>query len=96
MEVCFHIDVEKEYIFLCVKKWLTYSGKHELIPKLEFEYYVTESHKITKNGAKKASILHCLLEEKQFNQLSYDIYMERFHSFLQDTFVKVFRVKSIQ
>lgn len=94
MEAVFHIDVEKDYIFLCVKKWLAYSEKQELIPKLEVEYYVTESFKITKNGTKKACILHCLIEEKQFNQLSYDIYMERFHSFLQDTFVKVLRVQN--
>jgi hypothetical protein len=89
VEVCYHIDVEKEYIFLCVKKWLAYSIQQELIPKLEFDFYVTECHKITKTGTKKASVLCCLIDDARLNQLSIEIYTDRLQMFLKETFPTV-------
>lgn len=93
MEIRYHIEVEKEYIFLCLKKWLAYSIKQELIPKLEFDFYVVESKKVSKEGIKNSSILYCIINADRLNQLSIDIYTDRLYIFLKETFTKVWMLR---
>lgn len=86
----YHVDVEKDYVLLCLRKWLVYSSKQELIPKLELDYYLTEAVKVTKVGVKKATVIYCMIDG--VNQLSIEVYRDRLLAFLKETFYTVWMV----
>ena len=84
--VRFHLDVEKDYVALCLKKWIAHCLKEELIPKLEVEFYITEAIKFPN---KKTTILYGLFP--QTNELSFDIYIEKLREWLS-----IFPVKMVK
>ena len=90
----FHIDVQKEYIYLCLKKWTAFSTKEESIPSLDPEFYVTESFKITKTGIKPSCILYAIIDNSRLSQISLDIYLDRLHSYIKETFPTAIRIKT--
>ena len=84
--VYFYLDVEKDYVALCLKKWIAHLGKEELIPKLEPDFYLTEAVKFP---SKKATVLHAIFPNT--NELSFDIYVEHLQKWMSIFPVKVVR-----
>lgn len=86
--------MQKEYIYLCLKKWSAYSSKEELIPAISPEFYVSESFKVTPAGAKNSCILYVVLDSSVLSQISIDIYLERLHAYIKDIFPSTKRIKT--
>jgi hypothetical protein len=84
-----HVDAEKDYILLFLKKWYAYSAKEELIPDLEVEFYLSDSTKVTKKGTKKATRICVTCEDRRLNDLSIQVYVDRLKEYLRQTFVNV-------
>lgn len=72
-----YLDVESDYVTLCLKKWMAHSAKEELIPKLAVEFYLTSAVKFP---SKKATVLHVLVDTE--NELAFDIYREHLQKWL--------------
>jgi len=89
MNACLHVDAEKDYLLLCLKKWYAYSAKEELIPQVEVEFYLSDSVKVTRAGTKKATRICVMCDDRRANELSFEVYKERFVDYLKQTFVKV-------
>ena len=84
-----HVDAEKDYVFLSLKKWYSYADKEELIPKLRVEFYASDSTKISKIGIKKATLLQVVCEDSRVNDCSFEVYVARLRSHLAETFIKI-------
>lgn len=81
-----HLNIEKEYIILCIKKWFSLIEKTECIPKIDFNFYLNESINVLKNETKNSTILYGVIDDKNKTQLEIDIYIEIFCSHLQKSF----------
>ena len=90
MNACLHVDAEKDYLLLCLKKWYAYSAKEELIPQVEVEFYLSDATKVTRSGVKKATRICATCDDRRANELSFDVYVDRFKAYIRETFLKVY------
>jgi|LauGreDrversion4_2_1035121.scaffolds.fasta_scaffold10386_7 hypothetical protein len=84
-----HLDIEKEYIILAIKKWYTFIEKEEsVIPNLDFNFYIKESIHVTKKESKKSSILYGVFDDSKRASIDVEIYIDEFAKYLKRTFDK--------
>jgi len=83
----FHLNIEKEYIILAIKKWHNYIKESEYnIKKIDVEFYINECINVKKDGIKKSSILYCIIDDEKLAEIDAKTYIEYFTTHLKKAF----------
>lgn len=83
----FHLNIEKEYIILAIKKWNNYiKEKEHNLKKINSEFYIQECINVKKDGIKKSCILYCIIDNEKLAEIDSENYIDYFTTHLKKAF----------